>query len=97
LIELATKLSNEHLSGSWIDSFLERKRVFLCAQEASPFDDLRANIKIDGIDENICELINCSENVDPSLFVNINETSYTDVSSSHSYSVIVPKEFEGKT
>ena len=94
MIELATKLSNEHLSGSWIDSFLKRNRKFLWVQEASPIDDLRANIKIE---EYICALINCSENDDPSLFVNIDETGYTDVSSSQLYSAIIPKEFEGKT
>ena len=74
-----------------------RNREFLCVQEASPIDDLRAHIKIEEIEEYICALMNCSDIVDPSLFVNIDETGYTDVSSSHSNSAIIPKEYERKS
>ena len=38
--------------------------------------------------------MDCTLSVDPSLFINIDETGYTDVSSLHSYSAIIPREYD---
>jgi len=82
------------LSDSCVDSFVKRNEHFLCTKEALPIDDLRTEVSIEIIDENICTLIDCSLGVDPSLFINIDETGYTDVSSLYSYSAIIPREYD---
>jgi len=94
ILELAQKISNKNLSDSWVDSFIKRNEHLLCTKEALPIDDLRTEVYIENIDEYICTLMDCFLGVDLSLFINIDETGYTDASSLHSYSALIPREYD---
>ena len=82
------------MSDSWVDSFIKRNEHLLCTKEALPIDDLRTEVYIENIDEYICTLMDCFLGVDLSLFINIDETGYTDASSLHSYSALIPREYD---
>lgn len=94
ILELAQKISNKSLSDSWVDSFIKRNEDFLCTKDALPIDDLRTEVSIENIVYYVCALMDCSLGVDPSLFITIDEMGYTDVSTSHPYSAVIPREFE---
>ena len=78
----------------FVDSFIKRNEHLLCTKEALPIDYLRTDVSIENIDEYTCTLMDCSLGVDPSLFINIDETGYTDVSTLHSYPSIIPREYD---
>ena len=90
VVNYASSLFDKKLSLGWLDSFMKRHNSELCSSTAVPIEDVRLLVEQNDIITYFEIMEEIKNYVHPSLVYNLDETGFTETSTSKNYKAIIP-------